>query len=396
LAGVRRRQGESPRRPSVISSVERLEARHRTLALTPVLKEEACEPAPEQEPIYVSATNRREASRMVSVGLGPNDFLGAVLTMYASFSRVLLPLAKWPPPAASDLYDTYIGLNPMVTHFVAHLLSLPLLLVLSVAAPSVIAVNDRMFPYLPLVSAALYTAHAPLSWDRRTDGLPDARLCLMSALVALWSVQCFRSSHELGCSGRNAGDSRHKKFRAYYGRVAFALLSLSFTVVNTFVQFFMLVPLYFAWNARASPTAGNNLTTVDWALAAGIVGAIALKETCRRQSVAFMSANPEAAFVTAGIHAWVRQPAALAELMHWWMFFGFAASQAGGTLWTWPLVGPVCYTAVVLFWMMLGERSLANEHPSYRTVQSKVWLLLPRPPRRAPAPPGRVSGKKDN
>lgn len=316
--------------------------------------------------------------------------VGAVLLLYAAFTRVIPPLFRYPLPPISELYDLYIGFNPFVSHFCIYLASLPLQLALSLFSSSALTVTDRLFPFGPTVISFMYAVHAPLSSDRRTGGLPDARLSLLAFILLLWASQVLRSSVAAGYYSWGVEDGRYERLRARLGRIGFALLSLTGVCASTTAQFLITSPLSFVWTGRAAPQAGS-LDAVDAALASVLFLTVLCKELCSAQSAAFFEAHPERKFVDTGIHGWVRQPVVLAEVCFWWAFYLFAVGQAKSFA-IWPLLGPLWYSFIVCGWTLHSERAMA-EDKEYAKFQSNVWCFLPTPPS---APTPTTAEKKSN
>lgn len=315
--------------------------------------------------------------------------LGVLLTLYAAFTRVLPPLFRYPLPPVSDLYDLYIGFNPFVTHFCLYLLAIPLHLVLALPSSSALTLTDRLFPLNPPLTALMYALHAPLSSDRRTALLPDARLALLAAITLLWATQALRTSLAAGAYAYAAEDARYTALRARLGVAPFALLSLTLSLLTLTSQSFLTSPLSFVWTHRAPP-APLPLSPTDYVLFTLLLLALVTKETAHRQAAAFHARHPDKAFVTTGLHAWLRQPAVLAELAFWWAYFAFAAVEASA-LAIWPAVGPLSYTCIACAWTAFSERELAGD-AEYAQFQKEVWCFLPTPPKR----PVVAQGKKVN
>lgn len=328
---------------------------------------------------------------MATGGEGVTDFVSVLVTIAVAFARVIPPV--YPPPSPQVVYDTYIGLTPIVSHFVLFLLLIPLQVLLSVFFPSTLGLNDRVLPLLPVLAAALYTCHGPLSSDRRTDESADARLVLMTFLVCLWAVQSLRVAVSRGDLDRTVDDYRYAKIRSWVGRFFFAQFSLLLTAINTIVAFFLTTPFYFAWNARQAWP--GSLGPGEAAIAIVILCAVTCKEIAARQVATCVRENPQMGFMTTGLYAWVRQPEVLADLVIWWAFYGFTV-LLGGSMVAWPIVGVIMYSVLHVIWLLATERMTVDEFPNYRTdVQSKVWLLLPTPPSREESS-SKQKEKKDN
>jgi steroid 5-alpha reductase family enzyme len=321
---------------------------------------------------------------MATLSLGEYDAFYTVLTIFAAFRRILPPLVRWPPPPLVEFYDTYIGLTPIVSHFVLHLLSLPLQLVigLGLSGSGLLGASDVACSLLSICVAVLYTVHAPLSSDRRTDRLPDARLCVMCLIVVLWALQRLTVS----LSSRLA---QYRRMRSYCRLPTVAVLSLVGTVSKTFELFFLLAPFYFAWNARSKPSS-DSLSGIDLACAAMAFGCLFVKQLCHSEEKRAVVSNPGQGFATTGMYAWMRRPVEVTELLFWCSVFGFAARCAGSVS-VWPLAGPVLYAWNLLFWTLFDEAAFARVSPQYRSVR---WMFLPLSREFTPAPEN-VETKKD-
>lgn len=314
---------------------------------------------------------------------------GVLLTLYAAFTRVLPPFFRYPLPPLSDFYDLYIGFNPFVTHFCLYLLALALHLLLTVPSSSALTLTDRLFPLNPPLIALMYSLHAPLSSDRRTALLPDARLALLTLATLLWSAQVLRTSIAAGYYAYAVEDARYAGLRTRIGAIPFALLSLTASFATLTSQSLLTAPLSFVWNHRAPPSP-NPLTPIDYFLFAVLLLALFAKEASDRQAAAFFARNPDKTFVTTGLHAWVRQPAVLAELSFWWAYYAFAAVQAGAFA-IWPALGPVGYSCIACAWTAFSETAMAEDE-EYAKFQKEVWCFIPTPPTK----PVVTEGKKVN
>lgn len=302
------------------------------------------------------------------VSFGTYDFFGALLTVHAASTRVLPDLVRWPPPSPQDVYDAYIGLTPIVPHLYLFLLSMPLQLAAGLAISSLPAAHGVSVGLLCLDAAVLYAAHAPLSSDRRTGGLPDLRLALMAALLSLYALQQIVTL-------RRARAARAARVTAAFGPLKAGVVALVSAGLDTLSLFFRTAPLYFAWSTRAPP-ARPGLLLSDAALAAAALVALAAQHRVAAELAAAAAASPRRGYAESGLHARLRRPGDMADALFWAAFFGFGAARAGRVN-VWPAAGLAHYAMSLIFGAVLDEVSLGRVEPAYRPRKSTVWMFLP-------------------
>lgn len=304
----------------------------------------------------------------LKLSFGAYDFFGALLTVHAASTRVLPDLVCWPPPSPQAVYDAYIGLTPIVPHLYLFLLSMPLQLLAGLAISSLPAAHGVSVGLLCLDAAVLYAAHAPLSSDRRTAGLPDLRLALMATLLSLYALQQIFTL-------RRARAARSARVTAAIGFVKAGGVALFSAASDTLTLFLRTSPLYFAWSARAPP-ARASLGASDAALAAAALVALAAQHSVAAELAAAAAASPRRGYADSGLHTRLRRPGDMADALFWAAFFGFGAARAGRVD-VWPVAGVALHAVSLILGAVLDEAVLANVEPGYRKRKGTVWMFLP-------------------
>ncbi|CDF38909.1 unnamed protein product [Chondrus crispus] len=154
------------------------------------------------------------------------DFLSAIQTISVASTQILPPLLS--SPSLPDIADTAIALNPIVTSFwLTHILIF-LQIVLSIFSRSY-AWNDRFWPFIPPILSLVFTLHAPISSDRRTDSRVDPRLSLMCGLLIIWSSRLTTNAMRRGYYSPGFLDYRYTWLQANVLRIKF-LFNIAYCV----------------------------------------------------------------------------------------------------------------------------------------------------------------------
>lgn len=218
---------------------------------------------------------------------------------------------------------------------------------------------------------ALYWSLAP-----GPESALATRQALVVAVVALWGLRLTsnwaRGWHGLGHEDWRYVDLRRKSGSAYWA-VSFAGLHLG----PTLIVFLGCLPLWAAVAAGSRP-----LGLLDLAGAALALGGTLLELVADEQLRRFRRASPApGAVLETGLWAWSRHPNYLGEIL-FWCGLAVLGLAAAGSRWWLPL-GALAMG--LMFWRaslpLVEERMLARR-PRFAEVQSRVPLLIPRPPRR--------------
>lgn len=342
----------------------------------------------------------------------PFHFAQVIETISVASERVLPALLA--VPSLRVLCGTIVAVNPLVTSFYMMMLQVILQIGLSVVSCS-FSWNDRAWPLIPLAHAILFAIHPLLSAnpiDHFVAAL-DARICLMAALVALWSSRLFLHALRRNVYSAHAVDYRYCWIRSNV--LSNGLLFVIFYVsvvcsAFTFLLTIVVAPMYFAWISRNTIP----LSILDFVATALTALAILTEAVADRQQQCFQAAkNSKTApcarfqhleqydvdelgdgFLQSGLYAWCRHPNFFAELCVWFSFYLFSIS-AGAQVVNWTITGPLLYLMLFQGSTALTEHIAASKYPNYRHYQARVPRLYPSPfAKRRPAT-SEGHGKKD-
>lgn len=292
--------------------------------------------------------------------------------------------AKWREALDSRFGDASTSLVCLVVyalalaaaHWATGLVGGPILAVLAsmVAATLVVFAfatllgNASLYDPFWSVAPPLVLIHLILTADRE----PDARACLVLAVILVWSVRL-----TWNCMDRwrrlDEEDFRYRDLRAASGRL-FPLVNLGgIELFPTMLVFLGCMPLIAVAETQAA------IGPIDVAAAALAIGAIALETIADRQLRAHRLRGG-GGILTSGVWGWSQHPNYLGEVGFWWALFLFGLA-AGAPLWTG--IGAVAMTALftlVSIPMMLRRKRLRR--PGYDGAVAGIPVLVPRPWRR--------------
>lgn len=341
------------------------------------------------------------------------DLSIALQTISVATTRILPPLLS--SPSISDFFDTAVALNPVVTSFWLTHIFVVLQLFLSLLTRS-FSWNDRVWPIIPLIYALVYTLHAPISSDGRTESQLDARLALMSGLVMVWGIRLTANAARRGYYKPGFLDHRYTWLQANVVRIKLLFIIAYCILICGFMTVLLALvssPCYYAWLARGPD---SPLSWLDMVAAAGMVTCVTIETAADNQQYAFQCrksqwkslpdkeretkaatgsfSEEQNGFVQTGLFAWSRHPNFFAEISGWWFFYLFSIA-ASGRIVNWTIIGPVLYLLLFQITTPLTERISADKYPAYQDYQQRVSRLIPSPFSRS-ATPSTFDQKKNN
>ena len=198
--------------------------------------------------------------------------------------------------------------------------------------------TDRIWSIIPIVYVAVFAV--------ASGG--DARLVLMTVLVALWGARLTFNFARRGGYAPGGEDYRWPILRARLKRWQFELFNLLFiTVYQNIILLLISLPAYTALtNPQAFGAVDAVLTVVFVGLLVGETVADQQQWNFHRGKHAALAAGrqPESRFLRTGLFRYSRHPNYFFEQAQWWVVFGFGAAAAGSVL-QWTVFGPVLLTA---------------------------------------------------
>jgi steroid 5-alpha reductase family enzyme len=297
--------------------------------------------------------------------------ISALLLVIVAFERIIQPILVF-PPKFTEFYDAYIGLNPMISSFFCAILTI------LVQAPFVLMsryparISECAFPFIVAILGTLYVVHAPLSSDNATGGLPDKRLSLMASLVLLWAFAYTRSAIADGRYSATYTDSTAASVRKKTGWILTILLSLFITGVRSFIAFFLVSPLSFAWDTR-----GRDLSMTDVVLAIMFIACVVLKYVASFYCRSMQTSNPACVTPMSGPYTGLRFLDILAELATWTCFLAFAIHDSGKPL-PWPVVGVASDGLVLVLYFASAcrcEGYPSNSRTTFRATSTFPFIF---------------------
>ncbi len=234
---------------------------------------------------------------------------------------------------------------------------------------------DRIWSIVPVVYVAVF-------WT--ATGFTDARLTIMTALVALWGA---RLTYNFARKGgyRGVEDYRWPILRERMTPAQFQVFTLLFIV--GFQNGLLLLISLPAFVALENP--GTPVGTLELALAALFLALLIGEFVAdhqqwvfqRAKSVAIAAGNePEQRFVATGLWRFSRHPNFFFEQAQWWVFYALGAS-ALGTAVHWTIVGPALLTALFIGSTIFTESITRSRYPEYAAYQRSTSMLIPWIPR---------------
>jgi steroid 5-alpha reductase family enzyme len=201
---------------------------------------------------------------------------------------------------------------------------------------------DRIWSIVPVVYVAAF-------WV--ASGFADARLAIMTVLVALWGARLtFNFARKGGYRG--VEDYRWPILRERMTPGQFQVFNLLFIVIfQNALLLLISLPALLAYQNQATPVGAVDLTLAALFLALLIGEFVADQQQWdfqRAKAAVLESGNePEQRFVTSGLWRFSRHPNFFFEQAQWWVFYAMGAAALGSAL-HWTLVGPVLLTALFI------------------------------------------------
>ncbi|MDO9589647.1 MAG: DUF1295 domain-containing protein, partial [Microcella sp.] len=201
---------------------------------------------------------------------------------------------------------------------------------------------DRIWSIVPIVYVAAFWA---------ASGFTDARLTIMTVLVALWGARLtFNFARKGGYNG--VEDYRWPILRERMSPGQFQVFNLLFIVIfQNGLLLLISLPALLAFQNQATPVGPLDLLLAGAFLALLIGEFIADQQQWdfQRTKAATIAAGdqPEQRFVASGLWRFSRHPNFFFEQAQWWVFFGLGAAALVSVL-HWTLVGPVLLTALFI------------------------------------------------
>ncbi len=234
---------------------------------------------------------------------------------------------------------------------------------------------DRIWSVVPVVYVAVFWA---------ATGFTDARLTIMTVLVALWGARLtFNFARKGGYSG--VEDYRWPILRARMSAGQFQVFNLLFIVIfQNALLLLISLPALVAFENQATPVGA-----VDLGLAALFLALLIGEFVADQQQWAFHQGKkaavaaghePEERFVTTGLWRFSRHPNFFFEQAQWWVLYALGAAALGSAL-HWTVVGPVLLTALFIGSTVFTESITASKYPEYAEYQQRTSMLIPWIPR---------------
>ncbi|CAN8070458.1 unnamed protein product [Agarophyton chilense] len=323
----------------------------------------------------------------------------ALVTINVASNRILPELVN--SFSLTNLYDTIVALNPVVTAFWLTFFLIFVQLVLCVLTRSY-AWNDRFWTFIPMSFALLYALHPVISEDRRTSSSFDLRLTVMAVLVFVWGLRLTYGSFTRGYYNPGHLDYRYPWLRANIVKNDFLFaIAYSVLVVGNMTLLLALVtsPFYIAWVSRGlSPQFTNTDVIATTGMALSIVvefiadlqqqrfqnrkarwmKSTQRADTIERELTREQVAEVKRGFVQSGLFAWCRHPNYLGEIMIWFFFYLFSISPSSEWV-NWTSIGSGLYVVLFQTTMLLSERILMEKYPAYEDYRKRVPKLIPSP-----------------
>ncbi len=234
---------------------------------------------------------------------------------------------------------------------------------------------DRIWSIVPIVYVAAIWA---------ATGFTDARLTIMTVLVALWGARLTVNFARKG-GYRGIEDYRWPILRERMSPTQFQVFNLLFIVIfQNALLLLISLPALVAFQNQAVPVG-----MLDLALAALFLALLIGEFVADQQQWDFQKAKaaaiaageqPAKRFVTTGLWRVSRHPNFFFEQAQWWVFYAMGAVALGSAL-HWTLVGPVLLTALFIGSTIFTESITRERYPEYVEYQRSTSMLIPWIPR---------------
>jgi len=229
-----------------------------------------------------------------------------------------------------------------------------------------------------------YWSVAPLPigvyWMARAEsiGIDPTRQQLVLVLVAAWGAR-LTWNWARGWTGLEHEDWRYRMLAERTGPFYWAVSLGGIHMLPTLWVFLGCLPLYPALSVGVAP-----LGWLDAVAFLVTAGAIAIEASADKQLLRFRrEEHPADALLDTGWWSWSRHPNYFGEMLFWWGLFLFGLAAAPG--WWWTGIGALSITLMFRFVSLpMIETRMLERRPAFAAYQSRVPIVIPRPPRREP------------
>jgi len=234
---------------------------------------------------------------------------------------------------------------------------------------------DRIWSIVPVVYVAVFWA---------ASGFTDARLTIMTALVALWGARLtFNFARKGGYRG--VEDYRWPILRERMTSGPFHVFNIVFIVLfQNALLLLIALPAHVAFENRGTPVGALDLglAALFLALLVGEFVADQQQWSFQQAKAATIAAGQEhrERVVTSGLWRVSRHPNFFFEQAQWWVLYAMGAVALGMAL-HWTLVGPVLLTALFIGSTVFTESITRSRYPEYAEYQRATSMLIPWIPR---------------
>lgn len=228
--------------------------------------------------------------------------------------------------------------------------------------------TDRIWSITPIVYAWVFAARAD-----------DPRATLVAVLVTAWGARLTFNFARRGGYAPGGEDYRWAILRARLPGWRFAVFNAGFIAV--YQNALLLAITLPVWTIVAHP---RPLGMRDVVAALAFVVLLAGETVADQQRWNFHRAHPDGGVLRTGLYRYSRHPNYFGEIGQWWVVFAFAA-VAAGTVWLPTVAGAGLLTVLFFGSTMLTEQISTQRHPEYADYRRDTSMLIPWPPRRAPA-----------
>lgn len=287
---------------------------------------------------------------------------------WVGFAYVVALLVAW---------GVDVALFGMVDHVLWRIAIADVVATFVVFGFSMVSANASM--YDPYWSVAPVPILALLLAQPAAAAGDPVRQALVGFVLVAWAVR-LTTNWATGWPGLHHEDWRYVQLAEQTGRL-WPLVSL--LGVHLFPTVLVLAGCLPLWPALTSPAPIGWLDAVAFAVAGGAVVVEGVADVQLRR-FARERADPSQ-IMQSGLWAWTRHPNYLGEIGFWLGLFLFAVATGTESAWTGVGVGLMVLLFVGVSIPMM-ERRMVDKRPGYATIQRRIPMLLPWPPRRSADP----------
>jgi steroid 5-alpha reductase family enzyme len=225
--------------------------------------------------------------------------------------------------------------------------------------------TDRLWSIIPIAYVAVFAV--------ASGG--NARLVLMTVLVALWGARLTYNFARKGGYAPGGEDYRWKVLRERMKPWQYQLFNLFF--ISFYQNLILLAISLPAYTAYQNPTP---LGVLDVVAAVAFLAFLAGETIADQQQWNFhqrkKAGTAPTRFLTTGLFRYSRHPNFFFEQAQWWTVFAFGAIAAGSVL-QWTVVGPVLLTLLFLGSTTFTESITKSKYPEYAEYQRTTSRQIP-------------------